>query len=334
MKMKDLGEFGFIDRIAPLCKINSGDVIRGIGDDCSVVSLSPDLYLLVTTDLLIERVHFLVDWQSAHTLGGKALAVNLSDIAACGGIPRDAFVSIAVPNRLNVDWLEDFYRGMADLADKFKVNILGGDTTRSLTDLVINVVVTGFSNPKETLFRNEAQPEDIIAVSGPLGNSAAGLELLLNPRPIPDTIASPLIYAHISPRPHLTEGRTLAKSHACNAAIDISDGLSSDLGHVCKQSGVGAIIFEEKLPLSEPLIKLARELTVDPLDWVLNGGEDYVLLASIRPDQLTDVMRAAASDGWELIEIGKFVSTPGIKLVRASGETTAIVPRGWDHFKY
>ena len=333
MKLKDIGEFGFINRIEPLCKIYNPDVLRGIGDDCAVIRVSPDLNLLVTTDLLVERVHFLLDWQSPQILGAKALAVNLSDIAACGGTPKDVFVSLAIPDRINMDWLENFYRGMTDLSSKFEVSILGGDSAKSLTDLIINIAVTGVSKTGETLFRSGAQSGDIIVVSGYLGDSSAGLELLLNPRDVPDTVACPLINAHLSPTPHLRQGRSLAQSNACNAAIDISDGLSSDLGHICKQSGLGATIFEAKLPVSEPLKRLAGQIEIDPLEWVLNGGEDYILLAAIKPDRLGEIRFRASAEGWLLIEIGFFDSTPGIKLVKISGETIPIIPEGWDHFK-
>ncbi|MGC8658249.1 MAG: thiamine-phosphate kinase [Desulfomonilaceae bacterium] len=333
MKLKDIGEFGFIDRIESLCRIHGSNVVRGIGDDCAVISVSHELNLLVTTDLLVERVHFLLDWQTPETLGAKALAVNLSDIAACGGIPKEAFVSIAVPERLEISWLENFYKGMASLADKFEVSILGGDTTRSLTDLVINVAVTGLSRTGETLFRGSAKADDIIAVTGFLGDSAAGLEILRKSLKVPKAIAAPLIASHISPMPHLREGQMLAKSGYCSAAIDISDGLSSDLNHLCKQSGLGATIFEEKLPISYALKQLAMYLSVDPIDWLVNGGEDYVLLAAVNPDKYREISRKALVDGCQLTEIGRLESTPGINLIRTSGEILPVIPGGWDHFK-
>ncbi|MGC8605024.1 MAG: thiamine-phosphate kinase [Desulfomonilaceae bacterium] len=333
MKLDDIGEFGFIDKIQRMSKIHDAEVQCGIGDDCAVIRISPDLNLLVTTDLLVERVHFLLDWQTANILGAKALAVNLSDIAACGGIPKYAFVSIAVPEHIGIDWLEKFYNGMFDLAEQFHVSILGGDTTRSLTDLVINIAVTGLSKIGETLLRSNAQPGDIIAVSGNLGDSAAGLELLQDLWQIPQNIALPLIHAHLNPTPHLIQGRALAQSNACNAAIDISDGLSSDLAHICKQSGLGATIFEEKLPASISLMELARYLSRNPLEWLLNGGEDYVLLAAIKPHKFNELKLKASVEGWRLIEIGNFESSQGVNLVRASGDKVSVIPKGWDHFK-
>ncbi len=333
MKLKDLGEFGFIDRIARLLTTHDSRIVKGIGDDCAVIQVSEDTNLLVTTDLLIERTHFLLDWQPAQTLGSKALSVNLSDIAACGGIPKEAFVSLAIPDRLGIEWLEDFYTGIAGLADRFGVSVIGGDTTHSSSDLVINVVVTGLVGTHEVLFRNGARSGDIIAITGAVGDSAAGLEFLRKSTSVPSYLSSTLIDAHLNPRPHIQEGRKLAQSHVCHAAIDISDGLSSDLGHVCEQSGLGAIIFEDKIPVSEPLKRLAQKLAVNPLDWVLNGGEDYVLLAAIDKENFRQLAEVAATDGWALIEIGEFLSEPGMSLLKVSGEKISIIPKGWDHFR-
>ena len=331
--LKDLGEFGFIDRISSLCKIHGNDVIRGIGDDCAIIKISPDENLLITTDMMVERVHFLVNLQTAQSIGAKALAVNLSDIAACGGTPKQAFVSIAVPDCFDVIWLEDLYRGISELAAEFEVDILGGDTTRSLADMVINILVIGLTKNNETIFRNRAQPGDIMAISGHIGYSAAGLELLRNSSNSSAPIYTPLINAHLKPKPHVKVGRILARSQACNAAIDISDGLSSDLGHVCKQSGLGATIFEEMLPLSEALTQAALELSADPMEWILNGGEDYVLLAAIRSEEFAKVKLAVTEAGADLIEIGRFVSGSEMKLIKKSGMVFDIVPKGWDHFR-
>ncbi|MEW6114381.1 MAG: thiamine-phosphate kinase, partial [Thermodesulfobacteriota bacterium] len=191
MKLKEIGEFGFIDRIAPLGNIRAEGVVKGIGDDCAVVSIDGPDYLLVTTDLLVERVHFLMDWAPAEVIGRKALAVNLSDIAACGGLPLDAFISLAIPEGLDVEWLDGLYQGMRGLADSFRVNLLGGDTTGSKSDLVINVAVTGRVPRNEVLFRHTAREGDVIAITGPLGESAAGLDILLRKLQLPADIAEP-----------------------------------------------------------------------------------------------------------------------------------------------
>lgn len=334
MKLSEIGEFGFIDRIAPLGMNRPGDVLRGIGDDCAVVKVEHETCLLVTTDLLIERVHFMRSWGSAKTLGRKSLAINISDIAACGGIPRDAFVSIGVPEHVELEWLDGFYQGLNQLAREYHVNILGGDTTRSLSDIVINIAITGVARADEVIFRNTAQPGNIIALTGPTGLSAAGCELLMRGRDRIEYWAETLCAAHLDPRPHVTEGRFLASSHQCTAAIDVSDGLSSDLGHICQQSDVGALIFEEKLPVSDVLVEAASYLNIDPLEYVLHGGEDYALIACINEEAFPS-MKAAASDmGVELIPIGVTQKAPGMRLKRRSGGEEVLIPGGWNHFRH
>ncbi len=307
-------------------------VVRGIGDDCAVIELDDINCLLLTTDLLVERVHFHKSWSSPHILGRKALAVNVSDIAACGGIPRDAFVSIAVPEDVELEWLEKFYQGMTSLAREFDINVLGGDTTRSRSDLVINVALTGVVPQDEVLLRNTAQPGDIIVLTGPTGQSAAGCEILLHQHQIPDRLAEPLTKAHLDPRPHVKEGRFLATSHCCSAAIDVSDGLSSDLGHICSQSGIGALVYEDKIPLTEALRSACRHMGRDPLDWALHGGEDYVLIAAIKEASLSRLEDDAKHQGIDLFRIGILKEKPGIKIVRRSGITEDVPARGWNHF--
>lgn len=333
MKLKDIGEFGFIDRVSPLGLIRAEGVVKGIGDDCAVVSLEGSDYLLVTTDLMVERVHFMTDWTSPEVLGAKALAVNLSDIAACGGRPRDAFISLAIPDHLDVEWLDGFYRGMSDLARQYRVNILGGDTTKSKSDLIINLAVTGLVGRDEILLRNTANVNDVIALTGPTGEAAAGCSILTNSPDLPDHIAQPLVRAHLSPRPHVREGRFLAQSHACTAAIDVSDGLGSDLAHLCKDSSLAAIIYEQDIPVGDNLIEAAHMMGMDPLEWVLNGGEDYVLLTAIMPEMWSLVKEQAISNSFNIIQIGKFVQGRGIQLVGDSGRSEELEPKGWDHFK-
>lgn len=333
LKLKEIGEFGFIDRIAPLGSLRSEGVVKGIGDDCAVISIGGPDYLLVTTDLLVERVHFLVHWGPPEVLGAKVLTANLSDIAACGGTPRDAFISLAIPEEIDLEWLDGLYRGMADLARTIDVNLLGGDTTGSKTDFVINVALTGLVPANEVLLRHNARADDIIVLTGRTGESAAGLEILLGGRAMPGEVAGSLVAAHLEPRAHLREGRLLAQSGACTAAIDVSDGLSSDLGHICRDSGVGAIVREEQLPIGETLCRAAEILGKDPLDWVLDGGEDYVLLAAVEPGSLQGLQKQFEEEGRHLFTIGQFVAAPKMELVRADGSSQDLIPRGWDHFR-
>jgi thiamine-monophosphate kinase len=333
MKLKDIGEFGFIDRIAPLGNFRSEGVVKGIGDDCAVISIGGPDHLLVTTDLLVERVHFLMNWARPEVIGGKILTANLSDIAACGGTPRDAFISLAIPETIEVEWLDGLYRGMANVARTFDVNLLGGDTTGSKGDFAINIAVTGLVPVDEVLFRHTAGADDIIVLTGPVGESGAGLEILLSSPEMPPEMATPLVASHLEPRAHVKEGRLLARSRACTAAIDISDGLSSDLRHICLDSGVGAVIYEAQLPINPVLAQVARIMRKDPLDWVLNGGEDYVLLAAVKPGSIEDLQKKFEAEGTELLPIGNFTADPSMELVRIDGTRQDIGPGGWDHFR-
>lgn len=332
MKLKEIGEFGFIDRIAPLGEVRVGGVVKGIGDDCAVLALDDSNYLLVTTDLLVEKVHFLMEWAPAEIIGAKALAVNLSDIAACGGYPRDAFISLAVPDRIEVEWLDGLYRGLRALAEEYDVNLLGGDTTGSKHDLVINVAVTGVTPHNEVLYRHTASPGDVIALTGPVGESAAGLEILLQGGDLPQQVKDFLIEAHLEPRPHVEQGRLLASSGACTAAIDVSDGLSSDLGHICRESGVRAIIYENQIPVSEELLIASERFRKAPMDIILSGGEDYCLLVALKPDQVEHVRKRAADESWDLVPIGVIEQGSGMEIVRNDGARVSLEPKGWDHF--
>ena len=332
MKLKEIGEFGFIDRIAPMGNIRPEGVVKGIGDDCAVIQLREDEYLLLTTDLLVEKIHFLMDWAAPETIGARALTANLSDIAACGGKPRDAFLSLAIPDRMEVEWLDAFYRGLTDLARQYRVNVLGGDTTSSKTDFVINIVVTGLVPSKQVLFRHTAKEGDIIILTGGAGLSRAGCDILLNHPDLKSEAAVAAIKAHLEPRPHVAEGRMLAASGSCTAAIDVSDGISSDLGHLCRDSGLGAVLYEEKIPIAPELTELGKVLGRDPLDWVLNGGEDYVLLAAVRPTALKAVLDQAGQNGWKFYPVGEFVSGRKMRVTRTDGTKQEIAPAGWDHF--
>jgi len=333
MKLREIGEFGFIDRIAPLGSIRTEGVVKGIGDDCAVISVGGPNYLLVTTDLLMERIHFLKKWASSELIGARALAANLSDIAACGGTPLDAFISIAIPDEVEVEWLDGLYRGMAEMARAYSVNLLGGDTTGSKSDLVINIALTGTVAPDEVLFRHTANPGDVVVLTGPTGQSAAGCDILVHSPELPEQTSRALIRAHLEPAPHILQGRVLAASGACTAAIDVSDGISSDLGHICRDSGLAAVVYEDRLSVSQELISAAAAMGKDPLEWVLHGGEDYVLLAAVNSDKLADLEKKFKANGLDLFTIGEFL--PGDKMVlqRSDGQKEELAWGGWDHFR-
>ena len=333
MKLTELGEFAFIDRITPGCQ--TGDpsrVIRGIGDDAAVIDTGDGL-LLVTTDMLVERVHFLRGTISYRQLGYKALAVNLSDIAAMGGVPREAFIAIAIPPTVAVEELDELYDGMKTLARSTGVNLVGGDTTGSRADLCLSIAVTGSVPTDQVLYRSGARVGDRILVTGTLGDSAGGLTILLEGSRLSDDVERTLLAAHYLPELYLAEARLLAASGAAHAAIDLSDGLASDLRHVCKASGVGAIVDEAALPLSEALRQLCAATGHDLLRLALGGGEDYRLLVTVDPSRVGELQALIAErTGRTLFDVGEIVAGGSIRLRSDDGSCRELELTGFDHF--
>ncbi len=334
MSLKEIGEFGFIKKISRGCLIRPDNIVKAIGDDAAVFRCDPEQLALITTDLLVERIHFLRDAISGFDLGHKSLAVNLSDIAAMGGTAREAFVSIAIPDDCQLDYLDDIYNGIKDLAAEFDVNVLGGDTTRSKIDLIINIVVQGIVPSTELLCRDAAQPADVICSTGFLGDSKAGLHLILNQIAADTQGLKSLLEAHNLPQPHLREGRFLARQSGVHAAIDTSDGLSSDLGHIAAESQVGARMFADKIPISPNLRDFCDHFGFDPVDYSLSGGEDYTLLCTIAPDHAEEIARDFEKTlKHPLFAIGEITTDKQLTLIYPDGKTKPITPTGWDHFK-
>lgn len=333
MQFKEIGEFGFIDKINIQTILSQKDIIKGIGDDCSVRRLSDGQVLLTTTDMLIDRVHFISQMIDPKDLGYKSLAVNLSDIAAMGGTPLDAYISLAIPAQTQVEYMQSFYEGMRELAMEQNINLMGGDTTSSIQDLVINIVVLGSMPESEVLFRNTAKPGDVIYVTGEIGNSAGGLDLLLNGKtPINDNERH-LMGSHFRPYPYIREGRWLAETKRVNAMIDVSDGVASDLGHILKASQVGALIHFNKLPISEELKYYTQKHKRDILKLSLHTGEDYVLLFTSPLVNQKELMMAYHKQfGKSIYPIGEIQKEQEFFLQTNEGRES-IHPRGWDHFK-
>ncbi|UCG06532.1 MAG: thiamine-phosphate kinase [Desulfobacterales bacterium] len=332
--LKDIGEFGFIKKISRGCLIRPDNIIKAIGDDAAAFRSDPDQLSLITTDLLVERIHFLRHAIAGFDLGYKSLAVNLSDIAAMGGTAREAFISIAIPQDCPLDYLEDIYAGMKHLAAKFDVNILGGDTTGSPIDLIINIVVYGTVAEKEMLCRDAAQLGDIICSTGYLGESKAGLHFIINKISADSDEDKQLLKAHLLPEPHLREGRFLAQQSGVHAAIDTSDGLGSDLGHIVEESKVGARIIADKIPISKNLKKFCTRFDVDPVRYALSGGEDYTLVCTIAPEKTAKVASGFQKKfSRPLFQIGEITDTHRMELIWPDGRMSAFSPSGWDHFK-
>jgi thiamine-monophosphate kinase len=331
--LSEVGEFGFIERISHDLISRPEWVIQGIGDDASVFRPRPGLVMLLTTDMLVEGVHFLVQATTFRLLGRKSLAVNLSDMAAMGAEPMDAYVCVAVPGRLNVEDMEEFYRGLREMAREHGVNILGGDTTRSNGPLVINVALTGCAPKEQVLLRSGAAPGDLLYVTGTLGDAGAGLDLLKRGGDWPGQWGDPLLRAHLDPRPHLLEGLFLAQHGFATSMMDLSDGLASDLRHICKRSQVGAIVREDAIPISGQLRRYAEWFGLEPLALALGSGEDYCLLLTVPPQRAKEMEEAFLERfGRPIRPIGEITQEPEILLGTGDGNLMPLPMGGWDSF--
>jgi len=330
VKIKDIGEFGFIKRIKSGCLIRDTNVIRGIGDDCCVFKTSGETAILLTTDMLVERIHFSLSAISPYELGRKSLAVNLSDIAAMGATPREAVISIAIPAKVDLAVLDGFYQGMKSMAREFAVNLLGGDTTSSPEHLVINVALVGEAKEDEILYRSGSRVGDLIFLTGPVGASAAGLDLILKGREMEGW--EDLIEAHHNPYPHIDAGRIIAGMKVANSLIDVSDGVAADLGHICTESKLGAILEERMIPTTGKFKDYCKRFHEDPNQLSLHGGEDYVLLGTVVPGSANDLRAALESKGCTFYQIGHMVAEPGLKLRNSEDSLETIEAKGWDHF--
>lgn len=321
--LADLGEFGLIERLAQSLGAQPG-LRLGIGDDAALFDLAPGETNVVTTDLLVEDVHFRLRTTSAFDLGHKALAVNLSDLAAMGARPLAAFVSLALPQGLPLEFVDDFYAGMRVLAQESGTAIGGGDLSKSPGPLFISLTLCGAVCHEHALLRSGARPGTELWVLGPLGLSRAGLFALEHGLAAP----SALLRTHLSPKPLLKAGRALAQSGLCLAAMDVSDGLVGDLYKLCAASGVAAEIECERLPVLPVLARFCAKHELDAQDFVLHGGEDYALLLALAPGcadgPLPHFLKGAT-------RLGRFVKGAGVFLVDAQGRRRK-APKGYDHF--
>jgi len=296
-------------------------VAAGIGDDCAILQIPPGHQLLVTTDFSLEGVHFRREWHPAETVGHRCLTRGLSDIAAMGGNPIAAFLSLALPRSLPQSWVNQFMKGLLQLADAFHVSLAGGDTAQSPSGVLADIVVVGSVPNGKAIRRSGARAGDRIYVAGALGGAAATLKLLfsgqkLRPSEFP---------CHFHPTPRIEVGRFLLKKGLASAMIDLSDGLSTDLGHICEESGVGAEIHSPAIPCAS-IGKPAREVE---LQFALNGGDDYELLFTARPAKRVPTRIA----GVPITQIGHITRDQHMVLVSRDGAASELRPHGWEHFK-
>ncbi|MDR3580952.1 MAG: thiamine-phosphate kinase [Oryzomonas sp.] len=334
MKIGELGEFGLISRIASGVAQGSG-VITGIGDDAAVTALSPGMQLLTSTDMLVEEVHFRRLWHDPYRLGRKSLAVSISDIAAMGGIPRWALLSLAVPPETSIEVLDAFTHGFLDMAAEQGVALIGGDTCSSRAGLTISVTIMGEQVPERIIRRSGACPDDDIWVTGTLGDAALGLELL-EKGALPSTSTTDerehLISRLLDPLPRAAAGRALAEAGLVSAMIDVSDGLLADFGHIAEQSALGGTIRLDSIPLS-PAFRTVLQSHPNPRhDLVLAGGEDYELAFTAPAANREKIVRLMKKCGIGATPVGIVTTLPEVTAVFADGSRYAPLNNGFNHF--
>lgn len=355
MQISELGEFGLIDHLTNTIKLENASSLVGIGDDCAVLDCSGQKRTVVTTDMLMEGIHFDLVYTPFKHLGYKSAMVNLSDIYAMGGTPRQLVVSVAMDRRITVEALEDFYAGLRLACERHHVDLVGGDTTSSITGLAISITAIGEVLPYDgetevrPILRSGAKDTDLVCVSGNLGAAYLGLQLMEREKQIylsqlreaeqkgkaesvvfePDFAGKEyLLERFLKPeaRRDIIEALRTAGVHP-TSMMDISDGLSSELLHICKASGCGCRIFEERIPIDYQTAVTAEEFNMNLYTCALNGGEDYELLFTV---PLTDHDRVAAMDDVKIIG---HITRPelGAQLVTRDGNEFALQAQGWNH---
>ena len=319
-----LGEFGLIKTLVGGLQGTEG-VLCGPGDDCAVVQFG-NARVLLSCDAMIEGIHFRRDWATPESIGWKAAAAALSDIAAMGGVARCMLITLGCPGDTDTEYLSRLYAGIAELTSQFNVAVVGGDTVRSAQGILLDITVVGeLEEGKAPRYRSGAQPGDLVAVTGYPGCSGLGLAALLRGDKSPIT----LIEAHTRPRPRLAEGAWLARETAVHAMIDISDGTAADLHHIAERSDVCISVERHKLPLSQEMQHYAQEIGCRCEDYALSGGEDYELAMTVAPEQATDLCkRFTEKFDLPLTCIGTVTS--GAVQVLVDGQP--VQREGYDHF--
>jgi thiamine-monophosphate kinase len=334
-RLSELGEFKLIEHLTKDFQLKNESTLKGIGDDAAVIHCIGGEVVL-TTDLLVEGIHFNLVYTPLKHIGYKAVVVNLSDIYAMNARPSQITVSLAVSNKFSVQALEDFYSGVKLACEKYAVDLIGGDTSSSLTGMMISISALGFARADRLVYRDGASVNDLICVSGDLGAAYTGLQILERERKIfeSDHLIQPELtgYDYILGRQLKPEARVdiIEKLDELNvlptSMIDISDGLSSDMLHICHQSGVGCRIYQEKIPVSQDTAAAAKELHLEPLICALHGGEDYELLFTVGlagSDKVAGLPRISV--------IGHITGKgEGAKLITAEGNEILLKAQGWD----
>ncbi|MCD4832656.1 MAG: thiamine-phosphate kinase [Bacteroidales bacterium] len=337
-EISELGEFGLIDHITKGIKLNHKNTLKGVGDDAAVIEYG-DICAIITTDLLVEGIHFNLIYTPLKHLGYKAVVVNLSDIYAMNATPKQITVSLAISKKFAVEHIEQIYEGIKLACEQYNVDLIGGDTSSSLTGLAISITAIGEARKEKITYRNTAKKNDVVCVTGNLGSAYMGLQLLEREKEIfkTDPGFSPSLegYDYILQRQLKPEARkdVIKILRELNvkptSMIDISDGLSSEIFHICKKSTVGCKIFQDKIPIDLNTEKMAEEFNIDPLTAALNGGEDYELLFTIDINDLEKI-----KDQSMIHPIGHITDKEhGAVLITNSGQSIALQAQGWNQMK-
>jgi thiamine-monophosphate kinase len=311
-----VSEKKLIAKIRSLAR-GGASVAKGIGDDCAVLRVPPGHELLVTTDFSIENVHFRRDWHRPELVGRRCLTRGLSDIGAMGGTPLAAFLSLAVAGEVPQRWVDLFLQGLLELAEEFKLPLAGGDTAESPQGIQADIVVVGAVPKGKAVLRSGAKPGQSIYVTGELGGSAAALARLADEQPLGAAYTK-----YLRPQARVAIGEILRSRRLASAMIDVSDGLSTDLAHICEESRVGAEIEAEAIPRAQ----IGRGKRV-ALDFALHGGDDYELLFTSRTPVPSQI------EGVPVTRIGRILRTSGMRLVGADGKVRPLRAQGWEHFR-
>ncbi len=335
-QISDLGEFPLIDAIAQIVAVERPDVVVGIGDDVAVLADGEHELVLATVDSQVEDVHFLRQLITPRQLGRRALAINLSDIAAMGGRAQHALVSLALPSTTDVAWVKELYRGLREEGDRFQTAVVGGNMARSPERAFIDVCVLGRVHRRHLLLRSGARPGDRVLVTGSLGDAAAGLTVALEPGlSLSASQRQFLLARYLTPTPRLSEAAVIAPSGAATAMIDVSDGLSSDVAHICDRSQVGVRLWAGRLPIS-PAARRVAELTDRPA-WrlPLGASDDYELCFTASPGEADAVIAAVQEEtGTPVTAIGHVLpAQEGRWLALEDGQEVPLEASGWQHFR-
>ncbi len=313
------------------------DLLSGIGDDCAVVARDEYRSWLLTMDTLIESIHFDSSFHPPEKLGRKAISVNVSDIAAMGGAPLFVLLSAAMPRGFNQDWFKAFGKGLAAACDEYGCLLIGGDTVRNPHGFAFTLTIIGQAETKEVVYRCGARPGDTIWVSGELGLAAAGLHMLSSGIGEDKQHFAAIREKHLNPTARVGLGQALAAAGLAHAMMDLSDGLATDLAHICTQSRVAGRIIGNDLPGLATLAAPAHFLGADPLDWAISGGEDYELLFTADPANSTAIHRISEQCELTVTPVGDILDGTGVTLVRqfadGSCREEAVTYRGYDHFR-